>query len=144
MQQRNRNRNFATLPIQTVRSPRCHNPSLYADQLVTRCFCFGILSRRAALNLYGIYSILNKTECCDISAGPIRASTPLCSRLETMRTKTPYFLPSSFTQTTALVERLIAENIQSFLKPSEPNRSLEAVDCLNSTQEPLRAVSEAC
>jgi len=61
-----------------------------------------------------------------------------------MRTKTPYFLPTSFTQTTALVERLIAENVQGFLKPSEPNRSLEAVDCLNSTQEPLRAVSEAC
>jgi len=59
-----------------------------------------------------------------------------------MRTKTPYFLPTSFTQTTALVERLIAENVQGFLKPSEPNRSLEAVDSLNSTQGPLRPVSE--
>jgi hypothetical protein len=38
------------VPIQTVRSPRCRRPSLYSDQLVTRCFCFGILSRRSALN----------------------------------------------------------------------------------------------
>ena len=59
-----------------------------------------------------------------------------------MRTKTPYFLPTSFTQTTDLVERLIAENAQSFLKPSEPNNPLEAVDCLNSSQGLLRAVSE--
>jgi len=60
-----------------------------------------------------------------------------------MRTKTPYFLPTSFIQTTALVERLIAESVQGFLKPSEPSNPLEALDCLNSTQEPLRAVSEA-
>jgi hypothetical protein len=60
-----------------------------------------------------------------------------------MRTKTPYFLPTSFTETTALVERLIAENVQSFLKPSEQNKPLEAVDCLNSSRGPLIAVSDA-
>jgi len=59
-----------------------------------------------------------------------------------MRTKTPYFLPTSFTQTTALVERLVAESVRGFLKPSEPNESLETLDCLNISQGPLRAVSE--
>jgi hypothetical protein len=59
-----------------------------------------------------------------------------------MRTKTPYFLPTSFTQTSALVERSIAENVQSFLKPSEPNNRLDAVDCLNGSQGPLGPVSE--
>jgi len=34
----------------------------YAAQLVTRRFCFGILSRRSALNLCGIYSILKKAD----------------------------------------------------------------------------------
>jgi len=44
--------------------------------LVTRCFCFGILSRRSALNLCCIYNILNKTEAPDISETAIRATMP--------------------------------------------------------------------
>jgi hypothetical protein len=59
-----------------------------------------------------------------------------------MRTKIAYFLPTSFTQTTDLVESLIAENIQRIMKPSEPNKPLEVVDWLNSSQGPLRAVSD--
>jgi hypothetical protein len=35
---------------------------LYSAQFVTRCLCFGILSRRSALILCGIYSILKRTE----------------------------------------------------------------------------------
>jgi len=49
--------------IQTVRSPRRRRLSSYSAQLVTRRFCFGILARRSALNLCGIYSILKKTDC---------------------------------------------------------------------------------
>ena len=70
----------ASSSIQTVRSPRCRRPSLYSDQLVTRYFCFGILSRRAALNLCGIYSILKGTDRLDISAGGIRATAPGASQ----------------------------------------------------------------
>jgi hypothetical protein len=45
-----------------LRSPRSRRPSLYSDQLVARCFCFAILSRRSALNVGRIYSILKETE----------------------------------------------------------------------------------
>ena len=48
--------------IETVRSPRRRRLSSYSAQLVTRRFCFGILARRSALNLCGIYSILKKSD----------------------------------------------------------------------------------
>ncbi|MFT5067567.1 MAG: hypothetical protein ACI9TA_003197, partial [Reinekea sp.] len=39
-------------------------------------FCFGILSRWAALNLCGNYRILNETETFRIRRKPIHATTP--------------------------------------------------------------------
>jgi hypothetical protein len=49
---------------------------LYSDQLVTQYFCFGILSRWAALNLCGNYRILNETETFRIRRKLIHATTP--------------------------------------------------------------------
>lgn len=64
-----------TNPDRQITTPP--QPSLYLAQLVTRWFCFWILSRRSALNLYGIYSILKGTHRVDISEEAIPATTPL-------------------------------------------------------------------
>jgi hypothetical protein len=61
---------------QAAEAPLERKPSLYSDQFVTQYFCFGILSRWAALNLCGNYRILNETETFRIRRKPIHATTP--------------------------------------------------------------------
>jgi hypothetical protein len=63
-------RTFANDPVNLMavdarenRSKGARGPTDWMPQLVIRRFYFGILARRSALNLCGIYSILKKTGC---------------------------------------------------------------------------------